>query len=254
MRSFPNFALRKGLIIQVAPTGLHRVVTAGRLLCLENDNAFDVGPRAKLPKLSLKSLTVYGRSKSLIEITKTYAANRWLFNGIFGMLPPTKGGVTFDLKPELEAKAAWFGPFIVAKSSNVEEPDSWLLQRPGPSNPFARDFAGMVSNSDKSDLRPLALTERPISPAWSHRAQWEPVKLQAERLRTDSGDCRLSVQRQYRLVLATEWADGPIQKLLCSGSDTQRRSKACSILTGLLRLYALLLDEVALSDDAPRGL
>ena len=46
MRSFPNFALRKGLIIQVAPTGLHRVVTAGRLLCLENDNAFDVRPRA----------------------------------------------------------------------------------------------------------------------------------------------------------------------------------------------------------------
>ena len=46
MRSFPNFGLRKVLIIQVAPTGLHRVVTAGRLLCLENDNAFDVGPRA----------------------------------------------------------------------------------------------------------------------------------------------------------------------------------------------------------------
>jgi hypothetical protein len=204
----------------------------------------------KLPKLSLKSLTVYGRSKSLIEITKTYAANRWLFNGIFGMVHPRKGGVTFDLKPELEAKAAWFGPFVVAKSSIVEEPDNWLLQRPGPSNPFARDFAGMVSNSDKSDLRPLALTERPISPAWSHRAQWECVKLQDERLRTASGDCRLSVQRQHRLVLATEWADGPIQKLLCSGANIKRRSKACSMLTGLLRLYALLFDEIALTDAA----
>jgi hypothetical protein len=46
MRSFPNFVLRKGLIIHVASTGLHRIVTAALSLCLENDNAFDVSPRA----------------------------------------------------------------------------------------------------------------------------------------------------------------------------------------------------------------
>lgn len=195
----------------------------------------------KLPKLRLGSLKIYGRSKPMIEVTKTYAANRWLFDGIFGDIA-TKGGSSYELKPDQESDATWFGPFVLAK------PDTCMLQRPGPSNPFARDFAGMVSPTDKSDLRPLALTERPISPAWSHRAQWEPVKLQKDRLRLGNRDCRLNVQRQHRLVLATEWADTPIQKLLCSGKGPQTRAKARSLIAGLLRLYVLLFDEVALTD------
>jgi len=192
-----------------------------------------------LPKPEIKKLFLYGRSSNVVDISGTYSANRTLFLSMYPKELVVYNG-SRNVDDKLRAMSdEWFGPFN-------ESGKNLVLQRKGPLDPLESSFSRIAKVVANPKIRSLALTERPISAAWSRRSLWSPSFQSAMK---DSGSFR---PQMPRLILASEWFDTPIQKLLLNverkRNVARAKHRARDFLTGLLRLYLLLFDEVMITD------
>ncbi|MCE2752353.1 MAG: hypothetical protein LW720_10735 [Pirellula sp.] len=200
---------------------------------------------------SAKSATIVGRNESL-DVAGTYAANRFLF-----LMAYRNSQVQYE---KSFSEVRWPKPnySVTSKRANIGEfngpfqcigPNDWLLERPGPADVLQKTFPNLARTSANPSLRALALTERPISAAWSQCTAWENFRLDE----TATSDKSTTIDRPEalpRLSLSTEWADSVIQKLLSILAKNMPNGDelALSFLTGMLRVYALIFERIQLTD------